>query len=89
MDHEHIDKILKAVENRQDIEKFCRAVQPEEIEENDYNLNITRYVDTFEEEEEVDIEANLKEIAEIDKELAKLEKEMARHLKAIGIVNGE
>jgi len=86
MDDEHINQILEAVENRQDVEKFCRVVQPEEIEENDYNLNITRYVDTFEEEEEVDIEANLKEMAEIDAELAGLEKEMAGHLKALGIV---
>ena len=86
MDEVHINKIAEAVRNRQNIEKFCRVVQPEEIEENDYNLNITRYVDTFEEEEDVDIEANLKEIAEIDKELVKLEKEMAGHLKALGIM---
>ncbi len=89
MDDEHIDAILDAVEKRQDIERFCRVVQPDEIEENDYNLNITRYVDTFEEEEEVDIEANLKEMAEIDAELVKLEKEMAGHLRELGIVNGE
>jgi len=86
LDDEHIDKILDAVEKRQDIKKFCRVVQPDEIEENDYNLNITRYVDTFEEEEEVDIEANLKELAEVDAELVKLEAEMSKHLKALGIV---
>jgi len=85
MDDEHIEKILKAVEKRKSIEKFCRSVPPEEIAENDFNLNITRYVDTFEEEKEVDIEANLKEIAEIDTELAILEKKMARHLKELGI----
>jgi len=82
LDDEHIDKILDAVEKRQ----FCRVVQPDEIEENDYNLNITRYVDTFEEEEEVDIEANLKELEEVDVELVKLEAEMSKHLKALGIV---
>lgn len=85
LDDEHIDKILDAVEKRQDIEKFCRIVQPNEIEENEYNLNITRYVDTFEEEEDIDIEANLKELAEVDAELVKLEAEMARHLKTLGI----
>ena len=85
MDDEHIQKILDAVESRQDQEKFCRVVQPDEIEENDHNLNITRYVDTFEEEEEVDVEANLKEMAEIDAELVDLDKEMAGHLKALGI----
>jgi len=86
LDDEHIQKILEAVEKRKDVEKFCRVVQPEEIEENDFNLNITRYVDTFEEEEEVDIEANLKEMAEIDEKLVELEKKMAEHLKALGII---
>ena len=77
---------IDAVNKRQNEEKFCRVVQPKEIEENNYNLNITRYVDTFEEEEEVDIEANLREMAEIDAELEKLEKEMAGHLKKLGII---
>lgn len=86
MEDEHIEKILEAVEERKDIEKFCRSVQPEEIEENDFNLNITRYVDTFEEEEEVDIEANLKELEEIDEELEELEKKMKEHLKVLGIL---
>ena len=86
LDDEHIETILDAVRNRKDIEKLCRTVQPEEIEENDFNLNITRYVDTFEEEEEIDIEANLRELTEINKELEKLETEMAQHLKALGIV---
>lgn len=89
MDEEHIRTVLDAVSKRKDVEKFCRVVQPDEIEENGYNLNITRYVDTFEEEEEIDIEANLKEMAEIDAELAILEKEMAEHLKKLGIVKGE
>jgi type I restriction enzyme M protein len=87
MEEEHILKILEAVEKRKDRPKFCRAVTPEEIKENDYNLNITRYVDTFEEEEEVDIEANIKELAKVDAELAGLEVEMQKHLKALGIGN--
>jgi len=85
LDDEHIARIVDAVEKRQDIEKFCRSVPPAEIAENDHNLNITRYVDTFEEEEEVDIAANLKELAEIDAELVELEAEMAGHLNALGI----
>ena len=47
------------------------------------------FIPVFEEEEEVDIEANLKELAEIDAKLATLEKEMAGHLRELGIVNGE
>ncbi|VGO13385.1 putative type I restriction enzymeP M protein [Pontiella desulfatans] len=85
MEEKHIQKIIDAVEKRKPIEKFCRPVLPGEIAENDHNLNITRYVDTFEEEEEIDIEANLKELKEIDTELVKVEAEMAEHLKALGI----
>ncbi len=85
LEPENIQRILEAVECREEIEKFCRPVQIEEIEENDYNLNITRYVDTFEEEEEVDIEANLKELKQVDAELAELETEMQAHLKKLGI----
>jgi type I restriction enzyme M protein len=56
-----------------------------EIEENDFNLNITRYVDTFVEEEPIDIKANLKELAELEPEIEKLEKEMDRYLKELNI----
>lgn len=47
----HIDKILKAYKAREDVDKFAHLASFEEIVENDYNLNIPRYVDTFEEEE--------------------------------------
>lgn len=86
LDDAHIQKILEVVKKRKDVEKLCRVVQPKEIKENDYNLNITRYVDTFEEEEEVDIEANLKELGEIDAELKVLETKMTGHLKKLGLV---
>jgi type I restriction enzyme M protein len=87
MQAQHVQKILDAYEKREPMEKFCRPVEPKEIVENDFNLNITRYVDTFEEEEEIDIEANLKELASIDVELAAVEKEMTQHLKELGIGN--
>ncbi|MDD3810644.1 MAG: type I restriction-modification system subunit M [Erysipelotrichaceae bacterium] len=51
MTDEHIGKILDAYVNRKDIEKFAYVASFEEIKENDFNLNIPRYVDTFEEEE--------------------------------------
>ena len=47
----HIDKILKVYQVREDVDKFAHLASFEEIVENDYNLNIPRYVDTFEEEE--------------------------------------
>jgi len=83
--HENIGKIYSAYKKRRDVEKFARSVEFGEIEENDFNLNITRYVDTFIEEEPVDIKANLKELAELEPQLQKLEKQMAEYLKELGI----
>ena len=82
---EHIDHIYKTYTDRKDIEKFARVVEIDEIVENDYNLNITRYVDTFEEEEPVDIQSNLKELAKLEPELQKLEKQMVEYLEVLGI----
>lgn len=82
---ENIEKIYTTYIDRKDIEKFARVVDFDEVVENDYNLNITRYVDTFVEEEPVDIEANLKELAELEPELKDLEKKMVEYLEVLGI----
>ncbi len=82
---EHIAKICNAYKNRKDVEKFARKINLDEIQENDFNLNITRYVDTFEEEAPVDIKANLKELAALEPELHRLEKQMAEYLNELGI----
>lgn len=82
---ENIEKIFSTYKKRKDVEKFARSVEFKELEENDFNLNITRYVDTFIEEEPVDIKANLKELEILEPELKKLEKQMAEYLKELGI----
>lgn len=82
---ENIAKIFDTYKNRKDVEKFSRKVAFDEVKENDFNLNITRYVDTFEEEAPVDIQTNLKELAAIEPELQKLEKQMSEYLKELGI----
>lgn len=56
-----------------------------EIEENEYNLNIPRYVDTFEEEEEIDIKAVQQDLKQIDKEIAEVDKELNVYLKELGL----
>ena len=72
---EHIDKIVNAYTKREDIDKYCHKAYMDEIEKNYYNLNIPRYVDTFEEEEPVDIAANKQKLVELDaKEKAALDK---------------
>jgi type I restriction enzyme M protein len=85
MRDEDVDLIYKIYTDRSDVEKFSRVVELDEVIENDYNLNITRYVDTFIEEDPVDIQANLKELAELEPELKKLEKQMVEYLKVLGI----
>ena len=82
---ENIKKIFTTYKKRKTIDKFSRVVKFSEIKENDFNLNITRYVDTFEEEAEIDISANLKELKKLNPELDKLEKEMTKHLKDLDI----
>lgn len=66
MTEEGIQKILKAYQDRVDVDKFAHVAPIEEIVENGYNLNIPRYVDTFEDEEHVDIEANKAALVELD-----------------------
>ena len=56
------------------------------VAENDYNLNIPRYVDTFEEEEPIDIKAVMAEIKELEAKRAELDKEIEGYLKELGLV---
>ena len=79
----HIDKILKTVKARKNVDKYAHVATFDEIKENDFNLNIPRYVDTFEEEEEIDIDAVQKEIDALEKELAQVRAKMAAKLKEI------
>lgn len=83
---ENIEKIYNTYAKRQEIEKFSRKIKFAEIQENDFNLNITRYVDTFEEEAEIDIQANLKELEALEPEIEKLEKQMKEYMKKLNIV---
>ena len=66
-------------------EKYAFVATPADIQENDYNLNIPRYVDTFEEEAEVDIPAVQKEIDALEAELAEVQAKMRDYLKELGI----
>lgn len=82
---ENVDKIFQTFLGRKDVEKFAHLATPAEINENDYNLNITRYVDTFEEEEEIDIVATIKELNALEPQLKDLEAQMKHYLKELGL----
>jgi len=82
---EDIDKIINTYANREEIEKYSHKATLEEIEENDFNLNIPRYVDTFEEEEEVDLAKVKVEIVDLENELQKVQSQMTEYLKELGV----
>lgn len=72
----NIDKIFQAYQNRKDEDKFCHVASFDEIKENDFNLNIPRYVDTFEPEPDIDLAELNKEMAVTNQEIAANEKEL-------------
>ncbi|MBR0318344.1 MAG: type I restriction-modification system subunit M [Spirochaetia bacterium] len=82
---EDIAKIIETYEKRETVDKYSAVVPRKQIRDNDYNLNIPRYVDTFEEEELIDIEQVKKNIENIEKELKDVQKKMAGYLKELGL----
>lgn len=83
---EHIDKIVETYRNRTTIEKYSHLATLKEVEDNDYNLNIPRYVDTFEAEEEIDIQSVMQEIKSLEAKRAELDKEIDVYFKELGLV---
>jgi len=83
---EHIDKIVTTYRNRTVIEKYSHLATLQEVTNNDYNLNIPRYVDTFEAEEEIDIKSVMQEIKSLEAKRAELDKEIDVYFKELGLV---
>lgn len=81
---DNIAKVVDTYQNRKSEDKYAYLATPEDIAENDYNLNIPRYVDTFEEEEEIDLVAVRAERQQLKNQLIDLELEMAGYLKELG-----
>ena len=79
-----LQRILDTVAARQDVDKYAHLATPAEIAENEFNLNIPRYVDTFEEEAEIDLMAVRRVREQLKAELAVLETQMATYLKELG-----
>lgn len=81
----HINDIVTAYRNRVDVDGFAHLVSLDEIRENDYNLNIPRYVDTFEEDETVDLDEVQKNIFDLKAQIAEAEAKMDVFLKELGL----
>ncbi|MDB9794352.1 type I restriction-modification system subunit M [Flavobacteriaceae bacterium] len=71
---EHIEKIVSTYSNRQTEDKYSYLASPEELIENEYNLNIPRYVDTFEEEEPVDLETVSNDLQSLENDITDTDK---------------
>lgn len=82
---EDVETIINTYRNRETKEKYSYVASLDEIAENDYNLNIPRYVDTFEEEEPIDLNAVAQNLKQMDEELEEVNKEIAKYCKELGI----
>ena len=82
-----IEKIIRTYKSRENVEKYAHLASFEEIESNDFNLNIPRYVDTFEEEEPIDIVALSQEIVDLNQEISKTEQEFLSMLNQLAVTD--
>ncbi len=85
LSNEHVAKIIETYQKRENIDKYAYVASLDEIKENDYNLNIPRYVDIFEEEEPVDIEAVSAELKALEIDMLETDKTIAGFCKELGI----
>lgn len=82
---EDISKITKVFEGYREIDGYCHVAGLDELEENEYNLNVPRYVDISEPEEEIDIQSTIDELKGLDKEREKLGCKIRKDLKELGM----
>ncbi|AXR04921.1 type I restriction-modification system subunit M [Salinimonas sediminis] len=82
---EHIKKIIDTYHTRVNVDKYAQVAPLAEIAENDYNLNIPRYVDTFEEEEPVNLSTVVSELKTIEKEMAPIDEQIRQYCQELGI----
>ncbi len=85
---ENIDKVVETYRNREDIEKYAHVASFEEIKENDFNLNIPRYVDTFEEQEEIDIVELGKDLVSLNQQIKEAENDFLSMLDELAVTDG-
>ncbi|RKD75260.1 type I restriction enzyme M protein [Sinobaca qinghaiensis] len=79
-----IEKIVSAYDKGEELEKYCRSVPLAEIKENDYNLNIARYIDTTEEVEQIDVAQAIAELRALEEERNQVDDKMYEYLKELG-----
>lgn len=84
---EHLDNIIGAFENRQNIDKYAHVATLQEVKDNDFNLNIPRYVDTFEAEDEIDLNAIAQALQALEVESQKTDAVISEFCTELGIAS--
>ncbi|WP_281682041.1 type I restriction-modification system subunit M [Zunongwangia profunda] len=85
LEEDHVQKIVEAYDGYAEVDKYMRVVAITEIKENDFNLNISRYIDTTEPEPEVDIVAVKQTIADLEQQETEIDQKLSGFLKELGI----
>ncbi len=81
----HVDSIVDAVRKRETIDKYSHVAGMDEVRENDYNLNIPRYVDTFEEDEPIDLETVGRELKALEIQMKETDRVISEYCDELGI----
>jgi len=80
-----IEQIVKAYSDFKDIDRYCHIAGLDELKENEFNLNVPRYVDISEPEEEIDIQSTINELKKLEKERQEIENKVQQDLKELGL----
>ena len=86
---DNIQKIYKALKSREEIDKFAHLAGFDEIEENGFNLNIPRYVDTFEEEDPIDLAETINELKSINQTYDKIKNDILNDINQLKASSSE
>ncbi|GGE06911.1 type I restriction-modification system subunit M [Psychroflexus salis] len=81
----HVDKIINTYQTRENVDKYAYVANLKEVEENDFNLNIPRYVDTFEEEEPIDLDAVSQELKQLNQDITEVDSEIENYCKELNL----
>lgn len=85
LEEKHIEKIIDTYQYRREEDRYSRRVEMSEIEKNEYNLNISRYISPAQKEEEIDLKANHDKLVVLEKEIADATKRHNAFLKELGL----
>ena len=84
MREEDIKKIVSAFKKYEDIDGYCHIADSEELKENEFKLNVPRYVDISITDDEIDIQNTIDELTKLDKERQEIEINVTKNLKQLG-----